>query len=331
MSPLRVALIGCGFIGRRHLENIALRDDVVLHATCDIREDVASALCQQFKGRYYATQPERIFADADIDAVLVCTHHDSHTPMALEAAAAGKHILLEKPMALSVDECRQIAAAGRRAGVVLTVNFKFRFAPAVLMVKEIIRSPVVTHGQLSMETMPAGIWVRDPVRGGGLILATACHALDMLYWLNESEPVRVYAESLPNAPEQGCNVTAAAATIRFASGAVASLLMAEAGENSYVGKWLHQVFDGTRSAVLYDHFRQASFSGAAIAHFRAEDEIRADGTFGVMEDFVSSIRTGKPPAVTARDGLRATLVGRKALDSMLSGHAEEIRLDELDD
>ena len=161
--------------------------------------------------------------------------------------------------------------------------------------------------------------MRDPVRGGGLILATACHALDMLYWLNESEPVRVYAESIPRVPEQGCNVTAATATIRFANGAIASLLLAEAGENSYVGKWLHQVFDGTRSAVLYDHFRQASFSGAAIAHFAAEDEVRADGTFGVMEDFVLSIRTGKPPAIGARDGLRATLMGRKMLDSIRTG------------
>ncbi len=232
----------------------------MLHATADVREDAASALCQEFHGRYHTTQPERIFADGEIDAVIICTHHDSHTPLALDAAAAGKHILLEKPMALSVGECRQIAAAARQAGVVLTVNFKFRFAPAVLKVKEIIRRPIVTHGQLSMETMPAGIWVRDPVRGGGLILATACHALDMLYWLNESEPVRVYAESIPSVPEQGCNVTAAAATIRFAGGAIASLLVAEAGENRYAGKWLHQVFDGTRSAVLYDHFRQASFS-----------------------------------------------------------------------
>jgi len=330
MTPLRVALIGCGFIGRRHLENVVVRDDIVLHATADVRQEAAREFCQEFGGQYYTADLDRVFEDREIDAIIVCTHHDSHTPLALRAAAAGKHILLEKPMALSTDECRRIAAAASQAGIALAVNFKFRFAPAVLRVKELIQRPIATHGQLSMEAMPEGIWVRDPVRGGGLILATACHALDMIYWLNESEPVRVHAEAVPSIPEQGCNVTAVTATVRFANGAIASLLLAEAGENDYLGKWLHQVFDGKRSAVLYEHFRQASFSGVEVPHFRADDEIRADGTFGVLDDFVLSIRTGKAPAIGARDGLRATLLAQKILTSLRTGSTQEISPDELD-
>jgi myo-inositol 2-dehydrogenase / D-chiro-inositol 1-dehydrogenase len=327
MTPLRVGLIGCGFIGRRHLENIMARRDVVLEAAVDLRAEAAEMFCQEFKGRYSTTQPDRVLEDRNIDAVLICTHHDSHAALAMAAATHGKHVLLEKPMALDVEECRQIAAAASRAGIVLTVNFKFRFAPAVLKVKELIRSPLAIHGQLAMERMPAGIWVRDPLKGGGLILATACHSLDMICWLTDSEPVRVYAEAVPQLPEQGCNVTAASATVRFANGAIASLLLAEAGENSYAGKWLHQVFAGDRSAVLYDHFRQARFSGTVLSHYVAADELRADGTFGVMEDFVNSIHSGKQPVISAVDGMRATQLAAALLNSMQTGRPETLAND----
>jgi myo-inositol 2-dehydrogenase/D-chiro-inositol 1-dehydrogenase len=228
---------------------------------------------------------------------------------------------------LTVGECRDIAAAASRAGIALTVNFKFRFAPAVLKVKELIRSPLAIHGQLAMEKMPEGIWVRDPVRGGGLILATACHSLDMICWLGGSEPVRVYAESFPALPEQGCNVSAVTASVRLANGAVASLLLAEAGENGYVAKWLHEVFGGDCSAVLYDHFRQARFSGVLPSHYAAENELQADGTFGVLGDFVTSVRSGKKPVISAADGLRATRLALAILKSASSGQPQELESD----
>ena len=327
MTPLRLALIGCGFIGRRHLENIAARTDVLLEATADVREEAARAYCHEFKGRYFTTYPERIFEDPDIDAVLICTHHDSHTMLALDAAAHAKHVLMEKPLALTVEECRQIATAAQQAGITLTVNFKFRFAPAVLKVKELIQAPVAIHGQLAMERMPDEIWVRDPARGGGLILATACHSLDMVCWLGGADPKRVYAESVPSLPGQGCNVTAVTATVRLTNGVIASLLLAEAGENGYVAKWLHEVFAGDRSAVLYDHFRQARFSGVTPAHYAAEDELRADGTFGVLEDFVNSVRTARKPAIAATDGLRATRLAHAILESVSSGQPQELQSD----
>jgi len=330
MTALRLALVGCGFIGRRHLENVRALEGVELAATVDVREEAAAACAREFGARYHTTDTARVFGDPRVDAVIICTYHDTHAGLACEAAAAGKHILLEKPMALQVGECRRIARAAAAAGIVLALDFKFRFAPAVQKVREHVGRPVVMHSQLAMEPMLEGIWVRDPVRGGGLILATACHALDMACWLNASEPVRVYAESVPATPADGCNVTAVTATVRFASGSIASLLMAEAGENGYVGKWLHEVFDGRRTAVLYDHFRQVRFSGVEPDHYVAPDPTRADGTLGVLEDFVSSIREKRPPAIGARDGVRATLLATRILESLQTGRPEEVSLDDLD-
>jgi predicted dehydrogenase len=300
------------------MENVAAIDGVEVGALADMNPAAAEAFQRDFGGRYTTTSPERVLLDPDIDAVVIATHHDSHTPLAIQAAAAGKHILIEKPMALTEEECRRILAATCAAKVTLTVNFKFRWAPAVRMAKRIVPRPIAICGQLAMNPMPPDIWVRDPVRGGGLLLATACHVLDMVYWLAESEPVRVYAEGADDA---------SAVTVRFASGAVASLLLADAGENAHAGKWLHEIFDGCRSAVLYDHFRQVRFSGAALDHFAATDELRADGTYGVLEDFVQAIRENRPAAITGRDGLRATLLAVKIHESLLSGRPQEVCLD----
>jgi myo-inositol 2-dehydrogenase/D-chiro-inositol 1-dehydrogenase len=318
VTPVRIACIGCGFIGRRHLENAVAMDGVRVAALADLNLAAAETFQDNFGGVYATADPQRIFDDPEIDAVVIATHHDSHTPLALAAAAAGKHILIEKPMALTAEECRRIAAAAENAGVVLTVNFKFRMAPAVLAAKRFVPHPVATFGQLAMNRMPDGIWVRDPARGGGLILATACHVLDMIYWLNESEPVRVYAEGEDDA---------AAATVRFANGAIASLLLSDVGENPYAGKWLHEIFDGSRSAVLYDHFRQVRFAGADAEPFTPADELLADGTHGVMEDFVCAIRTGRKPSITARDGIRATLLAVKVREALRTGQPREVRLD----
>jgi hypothetical protein len=149
----------------------------------------------------------------------------------------------------------------------------------------------------------------------------------MICWLNSSEPVRVHAEGVPAVPEAGLNTTAATATVRFANGAVAALVLTEAGENPHVGKWLHEIFDGTRSAVLYDHFRQVRFSGAACDHYAAPEDLRTDGTYGVLENFVESITRSVPPRITARDGLRATTFARRILDSLHAQAPVEVALD----
>ena len=320
MRPVRVACIGCGFIGHRHMENVAAMDAVELRAVVDLNPQAAAQCQENFEAEYATPDAARVFADPQVDAVFICTWHDSHAPLAIAAAESGKHILIEKPMALTVSECVRISEAVRRAGVALAVNFKFRFAPAVMEVKRTIPAPAITLGQLAMAPIAEDDWVRDPRRGGGLILATACHVLDMVCWLNGSEPVRVHAEGSPDAMS---------AVVRFANGSTASLLLADQGENPYPGKWLHEVFDGRRSAVLYDHFRQVRFYGVDPPHFAAGDQLRADGTYGLLEDFVRAIRTRSEPLATARDGIRATHLALRLQDSLRSGNPEEVSSDVL--
>jgi predicted dehydrogenase len=303
-------------------------DHVSVEILVDRRPEAAKAFQQEFGVKTVTSEVDQAFADADIDAVMICTHHDSHTPLALAAAAAGKHILLEKPMALTADECSQITRAAETAGVTLAVDYKFRFAPSVMKVKELIEKPLVTVGQLTGEITPDHSWTNDPVIGGGLILGHACHTLDMVYYLNGSEPVQVYAESIPEKPNDPSDIQGAVATLRFANGAIASLIMSEAGENPYMSKWFTEVFDGVRTAVFHHHYQQVEISGAEPTHVESSGDPHAIGTHAFMENFIHAIRTGSEPAITAKDGLRATLIANRIVDSLRSGAPEKIDIDQ---
>ena len=143
MPPLRIGLIGCGGISRAHLPAfLEHRDKVELVAVCDIREEAARAYAADagLDPDAVSTSAADLLAREDIEAVDIATIHDQHAPNAIAAARAGKHVLLEKPMACSIQEAREIVAACDSAGVVFMVAQMLRYLPHYQNVKRIIES-----------------------------------------------------------------------------------------------------------------------------------------------------------------------------------------------
>ena len=111
MDRVRIAIIGCGGLGRTHAECLKRIAGAELTAYADISEEAAAAMLRDFGGSYATSDNTRVIEDDAIDAVYICTHHDSHADLCLRAARAGKHIMVEKPLALTVEECRQVGQA----------------------------------------------------------------------------------------------------------------------------------------------------------------------------------------------------------------------------
>ena len=128
--PYGWALIGCGSAGSGHARGAAMTPEVEVRGFCDVVPASAEGLQSEYGG-YVTSDPQRIFDDPSVDIVSIATPHSMHTEPALAAIAAGKHLWLEKPMAMSTEECLQIAAAQRAAGTQLMLNFSFRFSGAV--------------------------------------------------------------------------------------------------------------------------------------------------------------------------------------------------------
>ncbi len=104
MSELRAGLIGCGAIGNVHSEAVAGLDGIRMLAFCDVAEEKAQALCARYGGTYATVDANRIFSDASLDVVYICTHHDTHADFCIRAAEAGKHMLVKKTLALTNKE-----------------------------------------------------------------------------------------------------------------------------------------------------------------------------------------------------------------------------------
>ena len=111
MAKLQFGLIGCGAIGRTHASCVAKIDDAKFVAYADVNQAAAGALLDEFGGRYATGDVGRVLGDDAIDAVYICTRHDSHAPLAIAAAGAGKHVMMEKPLALTAESCEQMAEA----------------------------------------------------------------------------------------------------------------------------------------------------------------------------------------------------------------------------
>ena len=328
-DAINMALIGCGGMGRGHLRNARDVPELAFLGYVDAFEEAAARACQEFGGRYHTTDVDRVWRDDDIDAVLIATHHDSHTPLAIQAAEAGKHIFLEKPMALTIEECLAIEEAVDKAGVKLMIGFKFRFAPLVAKVKEMVSRPLVTVGQSLHPAMKG--WPLTPERGGGPVLSNGCHAFDLVYWLNESEPVRISAAGgALTHPEFGL-VDNAVVSVQFENGSIGAIIAGDSGDARYTSKFFFEVLDGQRTATLYERCHKAAFAGCEIDSLCVEDlppAARSDpeGTRAELQAWARCLLDDTASPVGPRDGTRATAMVLKAFEAIRSGKTQELKL-----
>ena len=328
-DSVNMALIGCGGMGRSHLRRARDVPALNFEAYVDALEEAAAGAFHEFGGRYHTTDVETVWDDDEIDAVLIATHHDSHTPFATQAAAAGKHIFLEKPMALTIEECLEIEEAVARSGVKLMMGFKFRFAPLVAKVKEVIPKPLVTVGQSLHPNMKG--WAITPERGGGPVLSNGCHAFDLVYWLNESEPVRISAAGgALTHPEIGL-VDNAAVSVQFENGSIASIIAGDSGDARYTSKFFFEVLDGQRTATLHDRCHKVTFGDCEIDSLSVEElpppaPSDPEGTRGELEAWARCLLDDTEPPIGPRDGTRATAMVLKAFEAIRSGKTQELGL-----
>jgi predicted dehydrogenase len=321
-SPLQVAVIGCGSMGEIHAGCLSRITGVSLRAFCDVDEPRAAALSARFPGSYATGDHERVLRDALVDAVYICTHHDTHSTLAIRAAEEHKHVMMEKPLALTLRECREVGDAVEKYGITFMTGFKMRYYPSVARTRQFIPSPLVTIAQMMDARWPDEFWANDPRRGGGNVLSQGCHLMDLVCHLNGSRPVRIYAEGGNLGHPSIDIVDNIAATIRFENGSVASVALGDSGATPFVSKFSYQLTDGKKTAHLRDRLKTVTFFDGEKTTESADPE-----EYGFIEennDFIRSLMNGTPPPITHRDGLRATLLVLAAFESLKSGLPQPI-------
>ena len=311
---LGVAVIGAGaFAKAHHLPNLGQIQDVSLEAVVAQNGASAKQTGERFGARYCATDYHDVLKDDKVHAVVIATRHHLHAEMAIAAAEAGKHIFLEKPLALTVDDGEAVCAAVEKAGVLLTVGFNRRFSAYAQQCKAALpkmHGPKTILYRCNAGPLPKNHWAVDPDEGGGRILGEAVHFYDFCCWLLDATPTciqgaRADNHAHPDQPED--DVTA---LLRFADGSLATVVYCTTGHPA-IPKERIEIFGGTGGIVL-DDFRGIQFAGipGKNLHGRTEDK----GQRGILQNFVDAVQGKAALGVTAEDGLRATRIACEALE-----------------
>jgi len=332
LKKIRFCLIGVGRAGLLHARNLARRIPTAeLVALCDSNAESLAAASRELGVSGVFSDYRAAVESAAIDAVVIVAPTFLHCPIASAAAAAGKHIFLEKPMAVTAAECEVIGESAARAGVKLQIGFMRRFDEGFLRAKEILASGELGRVMKIKSTGrgpgPPSPWMYDLQRSNGIIAEGNSHDLDTLRWFTGSEAVSVYAQAenfkCPDArqahPDFYDNVLA---LLRFADGTLAEVdgtCPCHYGYDARVEilceKGMLLVGSVTQQGVT-----QVSVDGEVSAQaVKSWRGLFKDAYLAEMEHFIQCILQGGTPRVTAEDGRRAVEMVVAVNRSLTSG------------
>ncbi len=327
-KKLRIGIIGAGRIGKLHANNLVSRvKDAELVAISDVYEPAAKDLAEKLGVANYYSDYHKILEDPTIDAVFICSSTDTHSPISIEAAQAGKHIFCEKPIDHDLDKIKKVLDEVKKAGVKYQVGFNRRFDRNFSHVHDVVKNGGIGDVQIVKVTS------RDPEApplsyvkvSGGIFVDMTIHDFDMVRYLSGSEVTEVSAFGAclvnPEIAKAG-DVDTCIITLRFANGALG-------------------VIDNSRQAVYgYDQRIEVFGSKGCIT---ADNETPNNTTYytadGVMKEkplwffleryndafiaeenaFVEACLNNTDTAVGAFDGLQPVLIAIAAKESCEKG------------
>ncbi len=254
-----VACVGAGgFAQSIHLPNLLKQPEhFEIRTICSRTGSNALAAAKLFGAPKATTDYAEVLADPAVQLVIICTRHNLHAPMTVAALRAGKHVLCEKPLALSqseLDEIEQFYATATAGKPVLMVGFNRRWSPAFQNVMTLLQgrtSPLVAQYTMNAGYIPAEHWVHGP-EGGGRNVGEACHIYDLFFALTRSSCTDIQVAGIPAQGRQWKRNDNFVATLTFADGSICSLVYTAMGNKTYPKERL-QVFSEGKVFVLDDY------------------------------------------------------------------------------
>jgi len=332
--PVRCGFIGVGGRGTGLLKVAVTIPGVEVPAICDINKDhLARAIgivekAHSKKPQGYSAGPtdyRNLLARDDLDAVVIAVPCDLHAQMYLDAIAAGKHLYGEKPMCLTVEDCRRIVTAEARSNLVVQIGFQRRCNPRYREAIKLVHAgeigdPIEARAAWCNAWGPLRGWFSIRARSGDWMLEQACHTWDVLNWVARSTPVRAFGtgrRDIYTDVDPGRDVTDYyTATLEYPNGMTVSFLHSWFCPNDGAFTGVYERVAGIKGGVDL---------GAGKFIYRDRDKPsrtvgpkQLDDTRLSVESFFDCVRKGTKPLSGVRNGRDAVLVGllvRKAVDA----------------
>ena len=296
-KKVRLGVAGAGsFVRRVHLPTLGrMKDDVELGGVLTRRGSAAVEVARQSDALYAATSYRELTSDPDTDAILIGTRHDLHAGMVLQALRAGKHVFVEKPLALNEEDLVEIEELyrtrfGEDGPPILQTGFNRRFSPYAVELKQLVqssRTPLMMSYQMNAGFLPEDHWLRTE-EGGGRNLGEACHIYDLFTFFTEARLVDVKTTCLSppdNTHARNENFTT---TLSFDDGSIGTLTFTTIGSKAHPKELLHVYAD--EAVYTLTEYSQLDVAGAP--DLTKTTKVASKGHLEEMKAFIGAVKHG---------------------------------------
>lgn len=340
MDITGIGIIGCGIWGTIHAQTFSSSPFTQLLSVCDQDRDRAEQLSLKYGSKNYTTDYQEILSNPEISAISIATPDHTHTQIVLDALNAGKHVLVEKPLATTVKECKQILAARDASGTILMVDFHNHWNIPFMQVKKMVESGELGDLQMINVRLNDTIYVPTKMLSWASKSSPAhflgSHVVDLIRWITSDEIIKVYSVSRSEVlRKKGIDTPDFYQTIlEFSNGASAYVencwILAENSPNIFEFKG---DFIGSKGSTFVNvsHHRMIEKYTEEAAGFPDVSGVvdRYGKALGFctasIEHFIDCIQNNTKPIVTGEDGLIATQVVQAMEESARTGHPVDLQ------
>lgn len=315
MKKLGVAVIGTGFWGKNHARVFKELEETKLVAICDINAEIAKNAANQFGIKPY-TNSGKMLKNKEIEAVSICTWSTSLAKEALKALKAGKHVLVEKPMAANVKQAKELLEIAEKDGLHLTVGFLMRFIPGLQHIRNAVESKKI--GDLVCAAAKRVSQWPERIGDVGVVKDTAIHDIDVMRYIFNHDPIAVYAK------------IGSMRHKKFEDYAQI-MLTYEGGKSAFIeSNWLTPyktrtlIVTGSEAIMKLDYITQEltieDAKETVQPRYQWQEPLKLE-----LKHFANCILRKEKPVITGADGLKALQIAEAALQSSAKGKVVKLK------
>jgi len=316
-ADLTIGFIGAGNFARANLlPHIAKYDNVTLKGLCTSHGTSAKKTSQQMGFQFCTTDPQDIFKDDSINVVFIATPHKSHGPYIIDALRSGKNVFIEKPLCTTREELEEIRDVYSSSGKIVSVGFNRRFSPYSAKIKNLFSSSlfsILVNYRVNAGPLPEDHWVRHPGEGGRII-GEACHFIDLVQFIADSNPDKVFAASLTK--DESYTIT-----IEFEDGSICTIFYLANGDRG-VPKEYVEIFGGGKTAILHNFQELFVYENGKRKKVSLGFE---KGYKQEIDAFLNSVRNGTQSPISFESIYKTTLTTFQIHESLNRGCRVEIK------
>jgi len=324
-EKIRIAVVGAGnFAKGTHLPNLqALSKDFHLRAIASRSGHNAQAMAKKFGADYGTTDYGDILADGQVDAIVIATRHHLHGEMVIQALVAGKHVLVEKPLALNVEDLGAIQGfyqAADKTPPVLLTGFNRRFSPVIEKIATITANrdhPLMIDYQMNAGFIPLDHWVHGP-EGGGRNIGEACHLYDLSTFLTGAAVTQVKAQGIRPKNGHYSHQDNFAVTLAFEDGSVATLTYTALGTRHFPKERMTIFVDG--KVLEMDDYRSLKVHGLKKRNFSLQ--LQDKGQKRELQCFAQALKNPGTWPIPLWQQLQATTISFQVEEQLNSNLGE---------